>query len=691
MNKYTDFKIRHSSTRSLPVFPDIKLTPFTIENTSRIPENGHFSVYSESSTKGFLEYSKAIQETMPQKYKSEIKNKPNSNDYSKELTVISSLNPFNSTTDSGFSKSKNKKSENSAVFHSSSSDSKVITNLTRPKTISDFSARQNEIINSFLTPIEVEYKKFKPLPEIASKTTLPTDREFSKLIDNLNEVVSPKSLKTHTTLQENEITEVTISESKLKFFKIYMKHRKVPLSIKIKRNKGKLYIYASTATQEPGPTNYEKVFMSDYFEIRDSSTLFKYDLLYLGIKAFEESQFKISIAFGHQIISLQEQKKLKRQSIRINSQEPIEIDEEVEETTKETTKETIKDNIKDTIKEPIKDTIKETIKNITKSEPRLKKNFIAANKHKSIDFIDKINIFTIRGADWKTRREQILQKKKELFEIKKSKALDSVNKRTLRLKMERIKAQESKVKTEKNQFSSNWLELISFFTSAQAIYNIIKTEKNKRLRRISMSLKAIQIQTVYKNYTLNLKPDEAALFRSRNLLAFYRGSTKDIEKCFGYGYEIISSIKQASHAQVVFRKFSHFYKSVIMIQRNTRKYLSRKESRMKELIKMWGVVCECMLFRKGSKKEDRKRQSLDIVAIPMHIRDKILGDYYKNCMMKYRKKLREYDKMIRNLSEGKLFKTVIMHVCNNQPPEFEFVPTTSEMEKMIEVSMVTRL
>jgi hypothetical protein len=32
-----------------------------------------------------------------------------------------------------------------------------------------------------------------------------------------------------------------------------------------------------------------------------------------------------------------------------------------------------------------------------------------------------------------------------------------------------------------------------------------------------------------------------------------------------------------------------------------------------------------------------------------------------------------------------------MHMCNNQPPEFEYVPTTSEMEKIIEVSMVTRL
>lgn len=662
MNKYQDFKFRHNSTRSFPVLPNIKLVPSTVVSTPRGPENGHFSVLSESSTIGFLDYSKSIQESMPQNYEFTNKNKPSSNDYGKELTIVTSLNPFN-TTDSCFSKPQKKKPGKYPITHSSSSDSKPFNNISRTKTISEFSAKQNEIINSFLTSREIEHKKFKPLPEITAKITLPTDREFSKLIENLNEVVSPKSLRIHTILQENELTEMTIVESKMKFFKIYMKHRKVPLSVKIKRNKGKLYTYASSVAQEPGPTNYEKCFISDYFEIRDSSTQFKYDLLYLGIKAFEDSQFKISITFGHQVNSLQELKNLKRQSVKVILQESMEIDEEVEETTKE----------------------------IIKTETKLKKNFIAANKHKSVDFISKANIFTGRATDWKTRREQIIQKKKKLIEIKKNKALDSINKRTIRIQMEKFKAQESQARAEKNQFSGTWLALIYAFSSAQTIRNLVKTEKSKRLRRISMNIKAKQIQTVYKNYTLNLKPDEAALYRAKILLAFYKGNTKDIEKYFGYGCEIISLIKQASHAQIVFRKFSHFYKSVIKIQRKTRKYLSVKERRMKELIKMWGVVCECMLFRKGSKKEDRKRHSLDIVAIPVHIRDKFLGDYYKECMLRFRQSLREYVKMIKNLSENKLFKTVVMHLCNNQPPEFKYIPTTSEMEKIIEVSMVTRL
>ncbi|OMJ87992.1 hypothetical protein SteCoe_10145 [Stentor coeruleus] len=662
MNKYQDLKFRHNSTRSFTVFPSIKQAPSTVWNTLRGLENGNFSILFETS-KGFLDSLKNLQESKPQNHEFAIKSKLSLGDHGKDLTNATSLIPSTTTTDSCFLKSQDKKPDHHSIFHSNSSDSKHFNNLKRTKTISDFSAKQNEIINSYLTPRDIENKKFKPLPEITVKAALPTDREFSKLIENLNEVVSPKNIKIHTILQENELTEVIISESKMRFFKVYMKNKKVPLSIKIKKNKGKLYTYASTTTQEPGTTNYEKCFMSDYFEIRDSSTLFKYDVLYLGIKAFEDSQFKISIAFGHQVNSLQELKKLKRQSVKRVLQESMEIDEIVEETTKE----------------------------IIKPESKSKKNFIAVNKHKSADLIDKVNAFTVRATDWKTRREQILQKKKKLIEIKKNKALDSINKRTLRLQMEKIRTQESQAKAEKNQFSCNWLALIAFFSCTQAVINIVKTEKNRRLRRISMNLKAMQIQTVYKNYTLNLKPDEAALYRARNLLAFYRGNTKDIEKRFVYGRDVIFSITQASHAQVVFRKFSHFYKSVIKIQRNTRKYLSLKERRMRKLIKIWGAICECMLFKKGSKKEDRRRQSLNIVAIPVHIRDKFLQDYYRECMLRYRKNLREYIKTIRNLSEIKLFKTVVVHMCNNKPPKFQYIPTTSEMEKIIEISIVTRL
>lgn len=614
MNKYQDIQVRHNVTRSFPILPSIKIG-FSSQCSSPIKnENYQLSVLSTPSTKGFLEFSKNTLEFPLQILESTPKTKSN----------ISNYTP-------------------------------------KPQTISEYSAKQNEIVNYFLTPRDSGPKKITFLPDISVKSSLPTEREFSKLIENLNEVVSPRVYKLHTTLQENDPVDVTISESKVKYFKIPMKNKRVPLAIKIKRTKGKLYMYSSVEVQEPGPNNYEKCFISDYIEIRDSTTVFKYDLLYLGIKAFEDSQFKITISFGRQINSLEELKRLKRQSAQARLLDSLELEED-----------------------------EEFFKETTKTEAKTKKNFIAENKHASVDHIDKNSILSIRAADWKTRRDQIVKKKKLLIEMKKSKTLDLINKKALKKQMKKLKSKEQQIKAQKNYFSAKWLNLIHIIKCSQAIHEKIQEQRDMRLRRISVNLRAMQIQGFLKKRSKNVRPKDTILIRASNLLKFYRENAKNIKRRFGYGKELIISISQISHAQVVFRKFSHFYRSIIRIQRNTRKFLSIKEKRMKELVKMWGIACETMLFKKSSKRADRKRQSLDIISLPVQIRDDVLNKYYRKCALRYRQTLRHYFTSLQTLSENRLFQTAVTHMCNNLPPFFKYLPSVKEMEKMIEASIVTR-
>ncbi|OMJ70021.1 hypothetical protein SteCoe_32109 [Stentor coeruleus] len=612
MNKYQDILYRHHSTRSHPTLPNINLSSSTVANTPRDYDSPN--VRFLSPTNNFLMNSNRVDDTCHITIESILKTKSNSISY-----------------------------------------------LPKSKNISEFSIKQNEIITSFLTSRENEHKTGSFFPDIYSRNILPTEREFSKLIDNLNEVVVSKNMKLHTILQENEPVDVMLSEGKAKFFKIFMKHHKVPLSIKIKRTKGKLYAYTSTTAQEPGPTNYEKYYISDYIEIRDSATVFKYDVLYLGIKSFEESKFRIVTSFGRQINSLEELKRLKRQSIQASIQESLEINEE---------------------EQPIKSSIK--------NEPKITKNFIAENKNLSTETSDKASSLTIRAADWKARHDQILSKKKQLIEMKRSKALDSINKHTIKKQQEFLKAKEEITKSEKVKLYSFWLKIMSLISCSEIIHNIINKTKISRLRRISMNIKAKHIQSTYKRYTNNIKHTESAILRARNLLLIYRGNTKNIENRFGYGKAIVLTIKQASHFQIVYRKFSQYYKSVILIQRNTKKFLGVKDKRIKELLKIWISIGESMIYRKGNKKDDRKRNSVKFVTLPAHARDDAINGYYRKCVLRYREMIRNYYLTLKNVSDNKKIHNAVNQICSTSPPLFEYLPSNKEMEQLIESTIKSR-
>lgn len=612
MNKYQDILFRHSSTKSHAALPNTNLSLSALATTPRGYESSNLRVLSPTN---------------------------NISDFSK-LTIDTSQKP------------------KATILNTKSSS---VDHLPKSKNISEFSAKQNEIITSFLTSRENHSKTSSFFPDIYMKNCLPTEREFSKLIENLNEVVIPKNMRLHTILQENDPVDAIVPEGKTKYFKMYMKQRKVPLSIKIKRTKGKFYAYTSKDAQEPGPTNYDKCYISDYIEIRDSTTVFKYDMLYLGIKAFEESQFRIVISFGRQINSLQELKRLKRQSIRANMQESFDLDEEEE-------------------------LIKETAKN----DSKLKKNFIIENKQKSIDYINKATILNLRAADWKVHREQIVQKKKEIVQLKKTKALDTINKKSFKKQIEKLKAKENIEKAGKTKFFTTWLSIISLLSCSETIHTLIITQKTMRLNRISLNIRAVQIQKTYKNYTKNISLKESAILRSRNLLLIFRGHLKDIEKKFTYGKNLISIIKKASQSQVVYRKFSHFYKSLVLLQRNIRKYLYIKKYRIRELVKMWTVICESMLFRKGSKKDERKRHSAKLITIPAYVRDEAIRNYYRKCAFKFRETRRKYFNASNSLTENKKLHSALSQMCGNSQPVFVYLPSVKEMETIVESALEGR-
>ena len=200
-----------------------------------------------------------------------------------------------------------------------------------------------------------------------------------------------------------------MDENQIQFCKISVRGKKTPMIVKIQRFRGKVMTYLSTIYNEPGPSNYERYFGTDFFEIRENSTYFKYDNIFLGIKAIEDSIFKVTVAFG-KITSLLELKRIRRQlSLRYNFKESLIEDEEEEE-----------------------------IHHHVEKKQKSPKNFIAMNKGlKILSSCLNGQVIKEKAEQWKMRRTKVLEKKKILSSEKKNRVKDLLNKKILKIQMEK--------------------------------------------------------------------------------------------------------------------------------------------------------------------------------------------------------------------------------------------------------------
>ena len=172
--------------------------------------------------------------------------------------------------------------------------------------------KQNEKLNQNLAVKSYELEKYDSFPSLSTKYTLPSDKDFSKLMENINNIINPKTTNYSVVINENENVEAGIEEGQIKYFRIIVKQKKSPVAITIQRKTGKVLIYTSSTCYEPGVKNYEKCFATDYIEIKDKGSHFKYEVLHLGIKGIIQSFIRISVSFGKGIKNLEELKRIRR-------------------------------------------------------------------------------------------------------------------------------------------------------------------------------------------------------------------------------------------------------------------------------------------------------------------------------------------------------------------------------------------
>ena len=523
--------------------------------------------------------------------------------------------------------------------------------------ISEYSEQQNAKLFYFLTPLSKDEHKNSFFPEIHLKNTAFTERDYTNLMNSINEVISPKGLPRSTVMLEGESQDFSLGVGKIKYFKCYVRGKKTPLTVKIKRRRGKVCLYTSTIIQEPGPISYEKCYYSDYFEVRDASSTFKYDTLYFGIKAFEDSDIKVSLTFGGKITSLDQLKRIKRELIIQPQLEFTDSDEF----------------------EPDLNTFKQS-----------SKDFVVENKVSQFSGLsNKASILTERAQNWKNKRQNVLKRKKIGLESKKNKALEKLNRYKVKAELEKARAEAQRKSELKNNLHGSWLALLYFSKSIFSLFSLIHQKKTQNQRAKFLINKVKMIQNAYRAFKGHIDTKDLNLLRCKNSLSLYVATCRRIhlnEIC----KKLTTNISYTANAHRVFNKFSTFFRIVVRIQRMMRRHLSRKEQVLNELRRIWNFACEHYLFKKGSKiKKERKKNSLKIISIPFNIRDAVLQKYYMKCVEMYKNDTRKLIKEVGNDENKKVFRTALNGMLNKNMMFHEYLPNKRQMEKMIDETIIS--
>ena len=141
---------------------------------------------------------------------------------------------------------------------------------------------------------------------------------------------------------------------------------------------------------------------------------------------------------------------------------------------------------------------------------------------------------------------------------------------------------------------------------------------------------------------------------------------------------MLSAIKVSANTNLLFDQVSTFVEKILRIQKAYRKYSIKKEFKMRLLRISWNKFIEKSLFTKRSN-SIRRKESIKYVSIPNGIRDRILKEYYYNCLRTFQKEMRKY----LNLKK----KSKSIKDLSIRPPDFKCMPSDLMMENMIKTSL----
>ena len=492
--------------------------------------------------------------------------------------------------------------------------------------ISSISVVQNQKLMGY-GKFEATQELSLRLPEIICKS--PSDKDFTILIDKLNEITTPKNQISEIVISEGEALEFSLSEKTYQCYQLLSKGKKCPASFKIKVFYGDIKKFVSTTDNQPGISGNFQEFNGSKFEVYEKSHKFTCNSIYLGIKSYTNSSFKIFATFysgkASKLILKKEKSELSYESDGNNSV----------------------------------DKYKAT-----------SKNYISKNKElKLYSYLKSPNEIQIKAQLWKIKREKVLKKRNIQLQEKKNKAIGILSKRVKKMEIQAAEQEKIGKFQETQNFCRSWLIIIYKINSVQVIKEVIAARRLEILQKMMFNQKVIKVQRFYKKrVTTNGRAAfESVITRS---LMLYRNIILPITLLTSKA-QLISTIRESANNRLFAIKTHAFVAKIILIQREYRKNMLKHKTKIRYLKLQWTRCIDKYLFT--LKKSSKRKERIKYVSIPISTRDAVLEEFYYS-------RLKEFYRMkVMILRENKL------HVSNLRKfPEFDYIPPDAIIDNLIQ-------
>ncbi|OMJ67561.1 hypothetical protein SteCoe_35240 [Stentor coeruleus] len=475
-------------------------------------------------------------------------------------------------------------------------------------------------MQSSLPKLEKKYQ----LSEISGQThilKLPSNEDYSRMLKKLELVINNANYgQTLIILKPEKPVNLFIDEGKGQLVHIITKGYPSPMRIKFDKNYGQIRIYISKKIPQPTEDVYDQYTTNDIIEITEIEPIFKTQRVALFIKAISESNFIMTLKYGHNDL-----------------------------------KGKIGDNEKDyELYDTGRGFLEEDSLDAKIRAQKIKEKILSRKKATSCE--------NIRGAKiHKVERYRSVMRKHISDSTSNTKISKTLNlqKKPLEPRLKTIKLEDflsqNRTRTGATQknISLNFIKLLCFLQIFKILN--IKLKKYKLFIQpqiLIVKKKRITFKSIYKAWAKFIET-KTLLEKSRLNLKFFKTNSlfiiqKHIEKT------IIKHLQQLYILGKTVKQFKNFFSKIKLIQRGWKKYKLFKGFRLNKLEKLWGKM-----KLKAQKGSAFKRKDLVKYLIPNDLLRRMIENYYIDFMFGFvLKKNQEFEKIDLMFSSKKLFDYV---------------------------------
>lgn len=383
---------------------------------------------------------------------------------------------------------------------------------------------------------------------------VPGSQEIDKILDRLEKVANNQAGGMRKpVLKEAKPMHVIMEQGETQYFKIGVKGKNCPMRVSIKRNKGNYKIYASKTVSEPNEMLHDYAFRTDYFIISDIGLSFKFDSIYLGIVALENSSLEITVFFGKRGQEVDQNDNLFRSPGSVSFRAyRSKSSRKLEELMRN-----------DTLRENLRRKAEEIL-NQRKAQAIL----LSGNK----DFL-KMNMAPLSPARLRASSATREMREQRRNEVKVRKE-NIVTERNIRLKtlMQRHDARKIEIEEEKksrrlketvDNCYKKWFSIIYFSKGIISILDHVRENRQSIIKRLVCNASARKIQRACRIIWASISVSKLKVLRARNNLLLYYSQCKPIIQITDSA-RIVKFIHEAATNFLIHRHFRSTYNKSIL-------------------------------------------------------------------------------------------------------------------------------